>query len=166
MCILMFVSSLFYPLVFLQIIETISEKVPNAVSEIANLKDQTLKLVTLWQLAFTAFTFICCILFTHKIAGPIYKTRRFLESIRNGHFGADLYFRNGDYLHELADDVNLTMKALQNRFKEDSIYLNEASTYLNNIKMIVPDDKKVVIDEIIEKLKYVEESFTEVAVDE
>ncbi len=162
MCSLVFISSLFYPLIFLQIIDSLANQFPSASTEIATLREQTMKLVVLWQIAFTAFTFICCILFTHKIAGPLYKLKRHLEALRGGIFGTKLYFRNGDYFHDLADDVNETIKSFQERFKDDSVYISEVTTYLNNLKMSIPDDKKVVVDEIVSKLSEIEDSFSQV----
>ena len=98
---------------------------------------------------------------THRIAGPVYKMKRYLANMRNGIIDGKLSFRDGDYLHDLANEVNLTVASVQERFQQDSVYLNEASSYLKNLKVSIPDDKKVVIDEIVKKLEEIEDSLTE-----
>ena len=155
------ISSAFYPLVIYQLFTNIAERFPQSKDSIESIKQNLKYLLILWQIGFGLATFIICILFTHKIAGPMYKLKKYLGQIRNGTANEDLYFRNGDYFKDIADDINLTVAVYQERFKEDSVYLSEAISYLKNLKQTVPEDKTVVINEIVKKLSILEDRYDE-----
>jgi signal transduction histidine kinase len=131
--------------------------------EIAGLFDQRrsmlLIILVLWQLGFTLIAFIACIIMTHRVAGPLYKLQKYLSGIRDGHFGGKLFFRKGDYFHEVAEDINETFETIQENYKNDFVYLSEVNTYLNNLAIVVPDDKKIVLKEITEKLTEIQNRF-------
>lgn len=160
-CFIMLISSSFYPLVIYQLIASLAEKVPSSKQHLEGMLDSLKMLLILWQLGFGIVTFIICILFTHRIAGPMYKLKKYLSDLRDGRIQGELYFRGGDYFQDVADEVNETVSSFQEQFKEDTVYLNEASSYLKNLRQTVPDDKKVVISEIVKKLDDIEERFEE-----
>ena len=161
-CFVVFLSiALFFHPLIGGVLDNLAIKYPQVSTEIDTLKHHAIKLLILWEIAFVLITFVTCIMMTHRIAGPVYKLKRYLANIRNGVIDGKLSFRSGDYLHDLADEVNLTVESIQERFQQDSVYLSEASSYLKNLKVSIPDDKKVVIDEIIKKLEEIEESLTE-----
>lgn len=47
--------------------------------------------------------------FSHKIAGPVYRITRSMERIREGDVGFRVNLRRGDYLTEIADELNLLL---------------------------------------------------------
>jgi methyl-accepting chemotaxis protein len=51
----------------------------------------------------------CCIVFTHKIAGPIYNMENKLEQLLAGETPPLIILRKGDELQELADKLNSTI---------------------------------------------------------
>jgi hypothetical protein len=51
----------------------------------------------------------CCIVFTHKIAGPIYNMENKLEQLLDGQTPPLIILRKGDELQELADKLNATI---------------------------------------------------------
>jgi signal peptidase II len=53
------------------------------------------------------------ILITHRIAGPIYKFERYLESIARGEEQGDCKLRKGDELHDLCERLNTAVRALK-----------------------------------------------------
>lgn len=162
LCFVVFISiALFFHPLISGVLDNLAIKYPQVSTEVNALKDQSIKLLILWEIAFILITFVSCIIMTHRIAGPVYKLKRYLMNIRNGVIDGKLEFRAGDYLHDLADEVNLTVDSIQSRFQQDSVYISEATTYLKNLKVSIPDDKKVVVEEIIKKLKEIEESMTE-----
>lgn len=89
----------------------------------------------------------------------MYKVQKYLASIRDGDFSGKLYFRNGDYFQEVADDLNETFETIQENYKNDFVYLSEVNAYLNNLSLVVPDDKKVVLKEITHKLTEIQTRF-------
>lgn len=161
MCLIVLIATSFYPMVIYQVLTNIAEKFPKSKSSLEEVQSNLKMLLILWQLGFGIVTFILCIFFTHKIAGPLYKLKRYLLSLRNGTADGELFFRDGDYFKDIADEVNETVNMFQDQFKQDTVYLNEARTYLKNLRQSVPDDKKIVINEIVTKLEEVEERFEE-----
>ncbi len=156
-CLLMFVSSLLYPVI---IYDLIAKYIPAAQTSAQGDMKLALSLVLgLWHIGITSLVFIVCIFFSHKIAGPVYKTRRYLEMVKNGGFPGKLFFRKGDYFPELAEDFNATMEAVQETYKRDFVYISEVNTYLNNLSLVIPDDKRVVLDEIKKKLAEIQGRF-------
>ena len=51
--------------------------------------------------------------FSHRIAGPIYKLKKYLGELRSGSPAYGLGFRKGDYFPEVADEVNRTVSHLK-----------------------------------------------------
>lgn len=47
--------------------------------------------------------------FSHRIAGPAYRIRKSLGRIRTGDIGFRVTLRRGDYLTEIADELNATL---------------------------------------------------------
>jgi signal transduction histidine kinase len=123
-------------------------------------KEETLFIfLALWQLGLTILVFIICIFFSHKIAGPMYKLRQFLNRMRDGQPYSKLLFRNGDYFIEVADDINETFEKISDDYKNDFVYLSEVNAYINNLSMVVPSDKKVVLTKITERLDEIQTRF-------
>jgi hypothetical protein len=108
--------------------------------------------LVLLHAGFTCLTFLTCIFFSHKIAGPIYKLKKHLGEIRTNGISGHLFFRKGDYFTEVAEEVNLTIDHMQELHKNDLIYLGEVNSYINNLSLVVPDDKRIILHEISTKL--------------
>lgn len=149
----MFISSLLYPVI---IYDMIAKYIPNANED---MRLALLVVLGLWHIGITSLVFIVSIFFSHKIAGPIYKTRKYLELVRQGGFPGRLFFRKGDYFPELADDFNSTMEAVQDNYKRDFVYISEVNTYLANLSLVVPEDKRTILDEIRNKLTEIQGRF-------
>ncbi|WP_127715572.1 hypothetical protein [Halobacteriovorax sp. HLS] len=162
-CLFLFISSIFYPLTVFdlvtKLVEQASANSPEMALKMTTYKNNLMVVLALFQVGFTAITFIACLLFSHKIAGPIYKVQKYLSAIRDREGNGKLYFRNGDYFTELADDFNDTFEVIQEDYKKDMVYLSEVSSYINNLSMVVPEDKKVVLDEINLKLDEIQKRY-------
>ncbi|MCO4794042.1 MAG: hypothetical protein KC493_10030 [Bacteriovoracaceae bacterium] len=120
-----------------------------------------ISVLTLWQVGFTALVFIICIFLTHKVAGPLFKLQKFFTAITEGGDNGRLFFRSGDYFSELADSYNDAINQLKEDYKNDFVYLSEVSAYLNNLSLVVPDDKKAVLNEINKRLGEIQGKFNE-----
>lgn len=149
----MFVSSLLYPVI---IYDIISKYIPSNGDEI---RLALLIVLALWHIGITSLVFIVSIFFSHKIAGPIYKTRKYLELVKQGAFPGRLFFRHGDYFPELAEDFNSAMESVQDNYKRDFVYISEVNTYLGNLSLVVPDDKRSILEEIRKKLTEIQGRF-------
>ena len=135
-------------------------KNPEIASHYSDKRDSLILFLILLHMGFTCLTFFICIFFSHKIAGPLYKLQKHLKLLREDNNPGNLFFRKGDYFQELADDVNETFTHLEESYKNDLVYLSEVTSYINNLSLVVPDDKRVVLNEISSRLSHMQDRFT------
>ncbi|MBC7540555.1 MAG: hypothetical protein H7281_17150 [Bacteriovorax sp.] len=163
-CLLVFLTSIIYPFSIYELMNTIithfALKNPEIASHYSEKRDALILFLILLHLGFTCLTFFICVFFSHKIAGPLYKLQKHLKLLREGNNPGSLFFRKGDYFQELADDVNETFDHLEDSYKNDLVYLSEVTSYINNLSLVVPDDKRVVLNEISSRLSHMQERFT------
>ncbi len=161
------VTSLVYFIVITGLLESFSGVMselgaPNATfKKLTNQQSSIMQMLVLYQILVCSVIFVGCILFTHRIAGPIYKLRKFLSDLRNGAPRGKLFFRKGDYFHEVADDINVTFDSISEDYKKDFVYVSEVNAYLKNLSMVLPEDKKTVLEEISKKLAEIQNRFNE-----
>lgn len=160
-CSLVFISSLIYPLTIYELFEKILREAnitaPN--SEIADFRSGLISTLVIYQLAFTAMVFIVCIFQSHKIAGPITKTVNYLKEIARGKIPTKISFRLGDNFQELSTELNNAFNKIHEEQDKDYAYISEINSYLNNLALVVPEDKKSVLNEIIGRLSEIQERF-------
>ena len=136
----------------IDIFEQIFQLNPDNVEELKANRDQLLLFLVIMEIAITGIIFVISIFISHKIAGPLYKLKTYLNNIKDGGEITPIYFRKGDYFMELADDVNDFMQSITNQRDQDFQYLEEVSAYIANLSLVVPEDKKPVLEEILSKL--------------
>lgn len=152
---IVFISSLVYPLIFMDFLSELSRQSPEIQSVANNSKEELLLLLVPIQILFAILVFIVSIFMTHKIAGPMYKLKNHLADIRLGDGIAPLTFRRGDHFHDVADEVSLFLEAVSTNQESDFEYLDEVSTYVANLTNNIPEDKRPVLNEISRRLKEV-----------
>lgn len=64
-----------------------------------------MRVIGISALVFVPLTLLVGVLSSFRIAGPIFRMKRFLESVKNGESPADFRLRKGDELHEFAQLV-------------------------------------------------------------
>ena len=162
-CIIVFVTSIIYPFTIYSLMNNIivffSLKNPEIASMYESKRDSLVFFLVLLHLGFTCLTFLTCIFFSHKIAGPLYKLKKHLAEIRANGIKDHVFFRKGDYFLEVADEVNQTFDLIHDSYKNDLIYLGEVNSYINNLSLVVPDDKKIILHEISTKLSEMQERY-------
>jgi signal transduction histidine kinase len=99
-------------LVYHTIWPVVSGFVPLAL--INQLKGQIFYRLFYFSIPLIVLIMACCIVFTHKIAGPIYNMENKLEQLLDGKTPPLIILRKGDELQELADKLNATIL----KFKE------------------------------------------------
>jgi sensor histidine kinase YesM len=152
-CSLVYISSLVFPFVILELFNTVAKLHPQAAGALQAARGELIFYLVAYQLIFAVIVFILCIFLTHKIAGPIYKLMNYLRNIAGGAAPTRLSFRNGDHFHELAQEVNNVFDVLADEKAEDYAYLAEIQSYLRNLALALPDDKRPVLEEINQRLK-------------
>lgn len=158
-CSLVFIASLIYPITIYDIYAKVISQQPGQAAELTQNRQDLLLLLLALQTAFIGVVFVVCIFLSHKIAGPLYKLKSYLIDIRNGKDIAPLYFRKGDNFHDVAAEVTETMEYLNAQRAEDFEYLDEVSSYIANLSLVVPEDKKPVLNEIQRKLSEIQNRY-------
>jgi hypothetical protein len=87
----------------------------------------------------------------------MFKLKTYLDSISEGSMPGKLAFRQGDHFLEIADSVYLAISKIKENHLKDFIYLSEINSYLNNLTLVIPEDKKAVLMEITSKLTEIQE---------
>ena len=77
----------------------------------------------------------------------------YLKKIANNEPVDRIRFRKGDYFPELAENFNHAMDTLYDLRQHDFGELKKIKDYLNNLSMVLPDDKKSIIAEINKKIE-------------
>jgi methyl-accepting chemotaxis protein len=158
-CSLIFISSLIYPFTIYEIFESFFRLDPSKANMLQKNRDELVKWLIMIQIMYVSVVFLVCIFVSHKIAGPMYKLGNYLKNIAAGNRPERLYFRNGDNFTEIADLFNQTMERIEEDRTNDFQYLSEVSSYIKNIAVVVPEDKKPILNEIIVKLDEIQSRF-------
>ena len=145
--------SIIYPIIIIQMMDFFIQKQGGFTPEIFDKRQSLLLTIVGWQIGYIITMFIICIFFSHKIAGPLYKLNMYLKKIANNERVDRIRFRKGDYFPELAENFNNAMDTLYNLRQHDFGELKKIKDYLNNLSMVLPDDKKSVIAEINKKIE-------------
>lgn len=158
---IVFLSSLIYPFTIYDLFNSFIQNTPNSITQ-QQLEESRKNLIVwlvVYQVAFCAIIFIVSIFISHKIAGPIYKLSTFLKKLSDGVNPGRLYFRKGDHFLDVADDYNEAMTRVQETQSADFAYIAEVNSYISNLAMVVPEDKKPVLEEIVVKLNEIQDRF-------
>jgi len=150
-----------YPLTIYELIDGFANMTGNPVvaQKLTGQRTNIIIWLAAYQLVFISVVFAVSIFQSHKIAGPMFKLSKFLKHIKDGNRPEILFFRKGDHFKEIADEFNEALQTLQDQYSKDFAYLNEVNSYINNLALIVPEDKKPVLKEINTKLKEIQERY-------
>lgn len=78
------------------------------------------------------------IFISHKVAGPLYRLKRYMQYIRNGEYSNEIRFRTGDQLHDMADTFNEMAMSLEMRKEIDILYLERMEATLKKLLSTPP----------------------------
>jgi hypothetical protein len=109
-------------------------------------------ILTMWEIGFLGLIFAITIFFSHKVAGPLYRIKVFLDDIKIGKGRKEIVIRKGDYFGDLVKDVEQTFDYLFSEYNKDYAPITEIIRQLNNLKSQFPEEKKESLDKVIEKL--------------
>ena len=151
-CSVVFLGSLIFPTTIYELFEQMKAVQPGNAEHYESSKYTLLTILFSIELAFIGLVFIASLLMSHKIAGPMVKLKNYLSDVRAGEANYPLQFRDGDYFQDITEHVNQTVTHLQSQFEDDLDYIEEVVAYIDNISLVVPNDKKPVLNEITQKL--------------
>ncbi len=152
-CSLVWISSLIYPFTIIELFNSFGRTNPQAAEALKAAKSELLIFLGAYQLLYIGIVFVICIFLTHKIAGPMYKLTNYLRGISQGAAPSAITFRDGDNFAEVAEEVNSAFDRLADDHEEDYAYLTEETSYINNLALVVPEDKRPVLQEINARLQ-------------
>lgn len=119
-CSWLILLSLAYPLIisnlfdyFLQYLA--SDPMGPGLATLERTRQDIFTLLLLMQAVLLGVAFFISIFMSHKIAGPIYKLRKFFLEAKAGNIEQELRFRKKDYFMELVPAYNEMMESIRNR---------------------------------------------------
>ncbi len=151
-CSFIIISSVIYPIILIDFLNEIGSRYPEIAANMKLAQSDLILYMGMIQIFVIILVFIIFIFFTHRIAGPMHKLKMHLSKIRQGEPITPLTFRSGDHFHDVAEEVTLFLETLTYNQENDFMYLDEISTYIENLTPVVPDDKKPVLSEISRRL--------------
>lgn len=93
--------------------------IPDAAKRLSNIFISTSEILILPIVILLVIFSIIAILFSHKIAGPIYRVEKIAEELKNGNLNINVRFRKGDELHHLADALNNMISGIKSLISTD-----------------------------------------------
>jgi nitrogen fixation/metabolism regulation signal transduction histidine kinase len=144
---------LIYPFTIIELFNRFTQNNPQAAEAMKVVRTELLIFLGIYQLLYIGIVFVLCIFLTHKIAGPMYKLTNYLRGITEGNTPGQITFRNGDNFAEVAEELNLAFDRLADQREEDYAYITEIISYVNNLSLVIPEDKRPVMDEINARLR-------------
>ena len=90
------------------------------------------------------------VIFLHRVAGPVYRFRQTLLKVNRGELPPDIKLREGDFFHDMAQDINIILK----RFRSEQTKIAELKGKLSDFQKGAPsedalrkaDEMKAVLD--------------------
>jgi hypothetical protein len=130
-----FVLSLFYPFLIFEIFDSFVSVIPSTqaagmAGRIASRRNELIGLLVAMQLLFAGVTFLMTMYLSHRIAGPIYKLKKFLSESTGGKLLAPMTFRKADHFQDLAGFYNAAARSIEER----DTHVREAVSELEGLK--------------------------------
>lgn len=95
------------------------------------------------------------VIFLHRVAGPVYRVRQIMLKVNRGELPADIKFREGDFFHEMANDLNVILR----RLRAEQSKISELKEKVVNFQKNAPsDDARQKADE----MKAILDSFSKI----
>ena len=113
---LMFLSNAFFSAVVWMRYDhtlTLLESGLVSVAEMEGMRERFLYLLSGTLVCGSLLVTLAGFFFSHRIAGPIYRLKKYLTRVREENYTDELDFREGDYFPEIAGEVNKTVAWLR-----------------------------------------------------
>lgn len=158
---LLFLSSLIYPWAIFDLmnetIKTLSTIAPSFAPILTERKNTLWIILTMWEAGFLGIIFAITIFFSHKVAGPLYRLKIYLDELKKGKGTAEISLREGDYFQELVLDVQKTLEFISAEYNKDYSPLSDAIRQLGHLRSSFPAEKRESFDKVVEKLTEIQD---------
>ncbi len=91
------------------------------------------------------------LIFSHRVAGPMYRLRKHCEAVGRGETLGNVNFRKGDYFSDVADAYNLQIHHLRQRLGVDPL-VNAPQAEVQSVDGIVTEADPVNVEASGEKV--------------
>lgn len=117
-----------------------------------SLNGQLILALVLIHAVFSLLVFMISIFFSHKIAGPIYKIKKYLKETRQGRPPNEVTLRKSDYFLDLADEINLSTKNLMEEYYKEYKILDELLLDVEKLSSFLPESEEQIYSGICLKI--------------
>ncbi len=124
-------------------------------SHLEHVRQQLLWLLLGVQIILIVLIFIISIFMSHKIAGPLYRLRKYFQDAAAGNFDQKLTFRKKDYFQELASDYNAMMIGIRRKIGKDKRGIDIAISRIEKILDHIPPPIKPDLEGALLALKQI-----------
>jgi methyl-accepting chemotaxis protein len=119
----------------------------------------TVKVNILFFLFIAVGVVVLGILYSHRIAGPLYRVTQYAKSINQGKFDSRIRFRKKDAIHDLATALNQTVEGYQNKAKT---FVSRLEEIVDTLKLLdAASGGSTEEDELVERLRLLDKEFNE-----
>jgi methyl-accepting chemotaxis protein len=109
-----------------------------SVSTMAELKDtllaKSIKIYAFFFIFILSGTIVLGVLYTHRIAGPMYRIKLFARTVAEGSLDKSIHFRKKDVIHSLAYTLNKMSERFRERIGDLDSDLNDLENAINDLK--------------------------------
>ncbi len=152
------VLSVIYPILVYQIFERFIEYIvptnhPALMTAIEAEKNKIIILLTLLHTMLMGVVFLLSVFLSHRIAGPIYKLKLFIQAALQGNFRTDLTFRKSDHFKELGEEFNMLMKKIDDDTNRTHVIIKDSIHKLETLSLDLKGEHKKQIEESLVLLK-------------
>jgi len=109
-----------------------------SVSAISELKDtllaKSIKIYAFFFIFILSGTIALGVLYTHRIAGPMYRIKLFARTVAEGNLDESIHFRKKDVIHSLAYTLNKMSERFRERISDLDSDLNDLENAINELK--------------------------------
>ncbi len=104
----------------------------------------------LWPalLCISIVVFVGTILLSHRIAGPMYRFEKTIETLTTGDFSIRIRLRKRDEFHEFAELINNLSEYLENRHSEEQAFRNDCKELMDQLAYIMRSQNGEQIEQL------------------
>jgi len=132
-------------LLYLEICQPIGTHYTAALCAITDIRDtliiKTLKISAISSLLIILGLMALVILYTHRIAGPLYRIKVCAKAIGEGRLGTRVKFRQKDVIHPFAESLNEMTDHYGIVVKSFSLGIHDLKIAVTNLKSLTEDGK-------------------------
>ena len=164
-CSWLFVLSLVLPLVIFSLFDFFNRfartNAPGrSLAFLGEIQSDILWNIGLFELSFAGVTFLISLFVSHRIAGPLYKLKMYMDKSSDGKLAGNLTFRKGDYFQDIADSYNALVSKVQENCHGSSKEIQQSIQDMENLANRLDGTTKKELQQALDGLKRAHEKLS------